>query len=144
MVFYYSSFTSSDQQNINNSNNKRVINILFHFLNFALQVLAELETALQLKTVQYLVTKRPWLDLYGVNVRPVAPYGSASRRVNVDPALIHRCLPDELLFEVFSRMAPYDMGKAACVCRKWRYTLRNPIFWRNACLKAWQATVWNG
>lgn len=39
-------------------------------------------------------------DLYGVNVRPVAPYGSASRRVNVDPALIHRCLPDELLFEV--------------------------------------------
>jgi hypothetical protein len=39
-------------------------------------------------------------DLYGVNVRPVAPYGSASRMVNVDPALIHRCLPDELLFEV--------------------------------------------
>jgi F-box protein 9 len=96
--------------------------------DFALQIPAELETALQLKTVQYLVTKRPWLgnaqfptfplffflkicfvwillkvcvaDLYGVNVRPVAPYGSASRRVNVDPALIHRCLPDELLFEV--------------------------------------------
>ncbi|KAJ6954325.1 F-box protein 7-like isoform X3 [Populus alba x Populus x berolinensis] len=106
--------------------------------DFALQIPAELETALQLKTVQYLVTKRPWLDLYGVNVRPVAPYGSASRRVNVDPALIHRCLPDELLFEVFSRMAPYDLGRAACVCRKWRYTLRNPIFWRNACLKAWQ------
>ncbi|KAB5568590.1 hypothetical protein DKX38_002383 [Salix brachista] len=110
--------------------------------DFALQVPAELETALQLKTVQYLVTKRPWLDLYGVNVRPVAPYGSASRRVNVDPALIHRCLPDELLFEVFSRMAPYDMGRAACVCRKWRYTLRNPIFWRNACLKAWQASIY--
>ncbi|KAG6784156.1 hypothetical protein POTOM_009841 [Populus tomentosa] len=110
--------------------------------DFALQIPAELETALQLKTVQYLVTKRPWLDLYGVNVRPVAPYGSASRRVNVDPALMHRCLPDELLFEVFSRMAPYDLGRAACVCRKWRYTLRNPIFWRNACLKAWQASLY--
>ncbi|KAJ6920058.1 hypothetical protein NC651_013853 [Populus alba x Populus x berolinensis] len=106
--------------------------------DFVLQVPDELETALQLKTVQYLVAQRPWLDLYGVNVRPVAPYGSASRMVNVDPALIHRCLPDELLFEVFSRMAPYDLGRAACVCRKWRYTLRNPIFWRNACLKAWQ------
>ncbi|KAH8508925.1 hypothetical protein H0E87_010895 [Populus deltoides] len=106
--------------------------------DFALQVPDELETALQLKTVQYLVAQRPWLDLYGVNVRPVAPYGSASRMVNVDPALIHRCLPDELLFEVFSRMAPYDLGRAACVCRKWRYTLRNPVFWRNACLKAWQ------
>lgn len=40
-------------------------------------------------------------DLYGVNVRPVAPFGSASRRPYVDPALIHRSLPDELLFEVF-------------------------------------------
>ncbi|KAJ4837089.1 F-box protein 7 [Turnera subulata] len=101
------------------------------------QVPAELESALQLKTVQYLVTRRPWLDLYGVNVRPVAPYGSLSRR-HFDPALLHRCLPDELLFEVFSRMAPYDIGRAACVCRKWRYALRNPILWRSACLKAWQ------
>ncbi|KAF2291419.1 hypothetical protein GH714_023910 [Hevea brasiliensis] len=106
--------------------------------DFAFQVPAELETALQLKTVQYLVTQRPWLDLYGVNVRPVAPYGSASRRQNNDPALIHRCLPDELLLEVFFRMNPYDLGRAACVCRKWRYTLRNPAFWRTACLKAWQ------
>ncbi|GAB2215945.1 hypothetical protein Drorol1_Dr00023708 [Drosera rotundifolia] len=23
-------------------------------------------------------------------------------------------------------MTPYDLGKAACVCRKWRYTIRNP------------------
>lgn len=40
-------------------------------------------------------------DLYGVNVRPVAPFGSVSRKPYVDSALIHRCLPDELLFEVF-------------------------------------------
>ncbi|XP_065847845.1 F-box protein 7 [Euphorbia lathyris] len=106
--------------------------------DLALQVPAELERALQLKTVQYIVTQRPWLDLYGVNVRPVAPFGSASRRQYYDPALIHRCLPDELLFEVFIRMNPYDLGRAVCVCRKWRYTLRNPVFWRNACLKAWQ------
>ncbi|WCJ44359.1 F-box protein 7 [Euphorbia peplus] len=106
--------------------------------DFALQVPAELETALQLKTVQYFVTQRPWLDLYGVHVRPVAPFGSASRRQYYDPALLHRSLPDELLFEIFIRMNPYDVGRAACVCRKWRYTLRNPVFWRNACLKAWQ------
>jgi len=35
-------------------------------------------------------------------------------------------------------MMPYDLGRASCVCRKWRYTVRNPMFWRNACLKAWQ------
>ncbi|PON85070.1 F-box domain containing protein [Trema orientale] len=106
--------------------------------DFASSVPAELESALWLKTVQYFVTKRPWLDLYGINVRPVAPFGSASRKPYVDPALIHRSLPDELLFEVFARMNPYDLGRASCVCRKWRYTIRNPVFWRNACLKAWQ------
>ncbi|EEF48332.1 protein with unknown function [Ricinus communis] len=106
--------------------------------DYALQVPPELETALQLKTVRYFVTQRPWLDLYGVNIRPVAPYGSASRRQINDSALIHRSLPDELLLEVFLRMNPYDLGRAACVCRKWRYTLRNPVFWRSACLKAWQ------
>lgn len=35
-------------------------------------------------------------------------------------------------------MTPYDMGKASCVSWKWRYTIRNPVFWRNACLKGWQ------
>lgn len=103
-----------------------------------LKVPAELESALRLKTLQYFVTRRPWLDLYGINVRPVAPFGSLSRTPYFDPALIHRSLPDELLFEVFARMTPYDLGTASCVCRKWRYTIRNPVFWRNACLKAWQ------
>lgn len=39
-------------------------------------------------------------DLYGVHVRPVAPFGSTSSKPQFDPALIHRSLPDELLFEV--------------------------------------------
>lgn len=43
--------------------------------------------------------------------------------------------------QVFARMTPYDMGRATCVCRKWRYTIRNPVFWRNACLKAWQVLL---
>ncbi|KAL5546522.1 hypothetical protein UlMin_006209 [Ulmus minor] len=64
--------------------------------------------------------------LYGINVRPVAPVGSASRKPYVDSALIHRILPDELLFEVFARMTPYNLGRA-CVCRKWRYTICNPL-----------------
>ncbi|XP_024008180.1 F-box protein 7 isoform X1 [Eutrema salsugineum] len=104
----------------------------------ALNIPSELESALRLRTVQYFITKRPWLDLYGVHVRPVAPFGSTSSKPYFDPALIHRSLPDELLFEVFARMMPYELGRAACVCRKWRYTVRNPVFWRNACLKAWQ------
>ncbi|XP_051139308.1 F-box protein 7 isoform X2 [Andrographis paniculata] len=99
---------------------------------------AELESASRLRATQYFVTQRPWLDLYGVNVRPVAPFSSLRSKQLVDTALIHRCLPDELLFEIFSKMSPYTLGRAACVCRKWRYTIRNPVFWRNACLRAWQ------
>lgn len=41
-------------------------------------------------------------------------------------------------------MTPYDLGKATCVCRKWRYTIRNPVFWRIACLKAWQVKLNKG
>ncbi|KAK2989799.1 hypothetical protein RJ640_006116 [Escallonia rubra] len=106
----------------------------------ASKIPAELESALRLRAAQFIVTQRPWLDLYGVNVRPVAPFGSASSKPVVDSALLHRSLPDELLFEIFARMTPYNMGQAACVCQKWRYTIRNPVFWRNACLKAWQVS----
>jgi F-box protein 9 len=114
---------------------------IFYFVDFALTVPSELESILRLKTVNYFVTRRPWLgmfhfhvaamviwccifgsvldvwlnlnslvllwlyvfcfkDLYGVNVRPVAPFGSTSRKPYVDSSLLHRCLPDELLFEV--------------------------------------------
>ncbi|CAH9064266.1 unnamed protein product [Cuscuta epithymum] len=104
-----------------------------------LTLATELEKV-RLRTAQFFVTPRPWLDLYGVNVRPVTPFGNAIHNSFIDNALIHRSLPDELLFEIFSRMNPYTLGKAACVCRKWWYTIRNPTFWRIACLKAWQIT----
>ncbi|XP_026455289.1 F-box protein 7-like [Papaver somniferum] len=83
-------------------------------------------------------TPRPWLDLYGVSIKPFIHFGSVASKPFSDPALIHRSLPDELLHEVFARMTSYSLGRAACVCRKWRYTIRNPVFWRSACLKAWQ------
>lgn len=47
----------------------------------------------------------------------------------------------DIYTQVFARMTPYDLGRAGCVCRKWRYTIRNPVFWRSACLKAWQVNL---
>lgn len=105
--------------------------------DYVLKHAAEFESASRLRAAQFFV-QRPWLDLYGVNVRPVAPFSSLRSKQLVDTALIHGSLPDELLLEIFSRMSPYSLGRAACVCRKWRYTIRNPMFWRNACLRAWQ------
>ncbi|XP_077248817.1 F-box protein 7 [Tasmannia lanceolata] len=99
---------------------------------------AEGSATCHLRTLQFIGTHRPWLDLYGVRVKPIPYFGSASSKPFIDPALIHRCLPDELLHEVFTRMNPYSLGRAACVCRKWRYTIWNPSFWRSACLKTWQ------
>ncbi|KAG0448497.1 hypothetical protein HPP92_027807 [Vanilla planifolia] len=93
----------------------------------------ELGSFSSLLHMQFMGTERPWLSMYGNRIRPVV-----NSRPFDDPSLIHHCLPDELLFEVFSRMSPYSLGRAACVCRKWRYTVRNPIFWRSACLKTWQ------
>ncbi|KAL3678700.1 hypothetical protein R1sor_021656 [Riccia sorocarpa] len=92
-----------------------------------------------MKGVMYLETKRPWMSLYGTRIRPVPPVGSLSRVPVNDPSLLHRTLPDELLYEVFSRTSPYALGRGACVCRKWRYAIRLPALWRGACLKAWQA-----
>ncbi|KAI3808201.1 hypothetical protein L1987_24149 [Smallanthus sonchifolius] len=67
-------------------------------------------------------------NLYGDNVRPVSPFGSTYSKPVVDSLLIHRCLPDELLFEIFGRITPYNLGKTACVCRKWRNNVRNLVF----------------
>ncbi|THU50255.1 hypothetical protein C4D60_Mb06t18250 [Musa balbisiana] len=108
--------------------------------DISIPVPSELGPFSRLGTVQFIGTERPWLNLYGNRVRPVAPFGSISSKPFVDPALIHRCWPDELLFEVFPRMSPYKLGRAACVCRKWRYTIRNPNLWRNACLRIWQSS----
>nr|AGT16069.1 hypothetical protein SHCRBa_185_O22_F_100 [Saccharum hybrid cultivar R570] len=87
-------------------------------------------------SMRYIATDRPWLKLYGIRVQPVPPFSSLSYKP--DPALIHHCLPDELMLEIFTRMSPYTLGRAACVCRKWKYTARNPTLWRAACLKTWQ------
>jgi F-box protein 9 len=95
-----------------------------------------------LELLHYVETKRPWLSLYGTRVRPVPPAGSSSSKPVYDSSLLHCMLPDELLQEVFMHMSPYALGRAACVCRKWRYATRSPILWRNACLKTWQVTGW--
>ncbi|EFJ32549.1 hypothetical protein SELMODRAFT_270563 [Selaginella moellendorffii] len=86
------------------------------------------------RPVKYFVTARPWLDLYGTRIRPVAQ----SYQIELDPSLLHRKLSEDILHEIFMRLSPYTLGKASCVCRKWRYAIRNPVFWRLACLKTWQ------
>jgi hypothetical protein len=46
-----------------------------------------------------------------------------------------------LFWQIFTRTSPYTLGRAACVCQKWKYTARNPTLWRTACLKTWQVSI---
>ncbi|CAI7874900.1 unnamed protein product [Closterium sp. NIES-53] len=86
-------------------------------------------------------SSRPWLSLYGTHVRAVPPVGSVSHGGGgreKETALIHRALPEELLVEVFARLPAQHLGRVACVCRRWRYSIRAPALWKEACFRAWQ------
>jgi F-box protein 9 len=37
-----------------------------------------------------------------------------------DLAPIQRLFPEELIINFFSRLGPYNLGKAACVCKQWK------------------------
>jgi F-box protein 9 len=43
---------------------------------------------------------------------------------NEDLALIQRVFTDEMMAALFSRLGPYALGRAACVCRQWRFLAR--------------------
>ncbi|KAL3375833.1 hypothetical protein AABB24_002678 [Solanum stoloniferum] len=81
--------------------------------DYTVELVVELKTAAQLRDSQFIFPQRPWLELYGINVRLVAPFGSVSSKQFVDPALIHQVLPDELLFEVcyYRYMRFYPSGR---------------------------------
>ncbi|XP_015161277.1 F-box protein 7-like isoform X2 [Solanum tuberosum] len=81
--------------------------------DYIVELAVELETTAQLRDSQFIFPQRSWLDLYGINVRPVAHFGSASSKQFLDPALIHQVLHDELLFEVcyYFYMRFYPSGR---------------------------------
>ncbi|XP_015161281.1 F-box protein 7-like isoform X4 [Solanum tuberosum] len=94
--------------------------------DYIVELAVELETTAQLRDSQFIFPQRSWLDLYGINVRPVAHFGSASSKQFLDPALIHQVLHDELLFEVNLCLSKVEVHNS------------EPLFWGTACLKTWQ------
>lgn len=89
---------------------------------------------MELPSVDYVQAQRPWLALYGVRVRPRAP-----QHIEVELALIQSALPDEMMAIVFSKLGPYDLGRAGCVCRQWRCYSNMPKLWERACRDAFQS-----
>ncbi|WIA19484.1 hypothetical protein OEZ85_004096 [Tetradesmus obliquus] len=78
---------------------------------------------------------RPWLALYGVMLKPRR---HTEQHINEeDLAPIQRLLTDELMTIIFSRLGPYTLGQAACVCRQWRSLTDHQQHWHAACEQAY-------
>eukprot|EP00210_Caulerpa_lentillifera_P002351 g2256.t1 len=82
---------------------------------------------------RYLLPNRPWLTLYGLRVRSTNP------GLN-EQAQIQKLLPYEIMNQLFTKLGPYGLGAASCVCRQWNILAQNPIFWYKACLEAFSDT----
>ncbi|KAI4966165.1 hypothetical protein ZWY2020_042174 [Hordeum vulgare] len=72
-------------------------------------ILPEFNSFDHLINLRYISTDRPWLKFHRLTIQQFEQWA--------DLALIHQCLPDELLIEIFGRMSPYTLGRAACVCQ---------------------------
>ena len=53
-------------------------------------------------------------------------------------ALIQARLPEEVLLLVLGKLAPYQLGKAQCVCKQWRALCERETLWRPACQDAFR------
>ena len=53
-------------------------------------------------------------------------------------APIQKLLSDDLMREIFLRMTPVAVSRAACVCRQWRLLSLNEDIWEKACYAAWE------
>eukprot|EP00878_Enallax_costatus_P024541 GHUV01026194.1.p1 GENE.GHUV01026194.1~~GHUV01026194.1.p1 ORF type:complete len:277 (+),score=60.16 GHUV01026194.1:176-1006(+) len=79
---------------------------------------------------------RPWLALYGVMLRPRR---QAAHLEEADLAPIQRLFPEEMMNTIFSYLGPYELGRAACVCRQWRHLSEHHKHWQAACQQAYGA-----
>lgn len=84
-----------------------------------------------LPTVAYL-TPRPWVAMY--NHRLSIPHKPGKHKLG----LIQRVLPDDLVLEIFKRVPPSGVSRAACACRPWRLLSTHEDIWEKACYDAWE------
>lgn len=86
-------------------------------------------------TSVYLPPRRAWFSMYNQRVTvPVSPAEAARRR---KLGLIQRALSDDMMLEIFKRMSPVAVARAACSCRPWRLLATHEDIWERAALDAW-------
>ena len=54
-------------------------------------------------------------------------------------ALIQRLLPEELFFKIFEKLAPYTLGRIACVCQQFQDLTLHSGLWKAACRQAFMS-----
>jgi F-box protein 9 len=69
----------------------------------------------------------------------VQPYLPASARDKKEKlGLIQKMLPEDVMLEIFMRMTPVAVSRAACCCRAWRLLANHEKVWERACYEAWE------
>eukprot|EP00879_Flechtneria_rotunda_P006559 GHRR01006892.1.p1 GENE.GHRR01006892.1~~GHRR01006892.1.p1 ORF type:complete len:222 (+),score=44.07 GHRR01006892.1:225-890(+) len=83
---------------------------------------------------QEFLPERKWLGLYNVMLRPRTQ--AVIQIDEADLAPIQRVFPEELMNIVFSYLSPYNLGRAACVCKQWKHLCEHSRHWEAACREA--------
>lgn len=86
-----------------------------------------------LPAVAYL-TPRPWMLMYNQRL----PIPESSRDNKAKLGLIQKLLPEDVMLEIFTRMTPVAVSRAACCCRTWRLLSYHEKIWEKASYDAWE------
>eukprot|EP00775_Hariotina_reticulata_P009348 gene9348-9511_t len=84
--------------------------------------------------------ERRWLALYNVMLPTPKKHEIIFDELELAP--IQKLFPEELMHTIFSYLGPYSLGKAACVCKQWRFLSEHPRHWQAACQEAFGAVEW--
>lgn len=86
-----------------------------------------------LPVVAYL-TPRPWMLMYN----QLLPIPESSRDKKGKLGLIQKLLPEDVMLEIFTRMTPVAVSRAACCCRSWRLLSNHENIWEKVSYHAWE------
>mmetsp|Transcript_20682 Transcript_20682/g.39305 ORF Transcript_20682/g.39305 Transcript_20682/m.39305 type:complete len:311 (+) Transcript_20682:229-1161(+) len=86
------------------------------------------------QSIKLYVPVRRWLEMYDEGLLRRALLLKSTQQLSP----IQKILPEEMLLEVFFRMPPQDVARAAGCCRQWRGIARSESIWRACCLVAWK------
>lgn len=86
----------------------------------------------QQRQTLFLRAYRPWMSLLNVRLK----HAGSQEEKSIEPSLIEKLLPEEVLLLVLERLPITSLAAAQCVCRQWRNVGASQSLWLRACNEA--------